>query len=85
MGIRQLERSIAKARLKDMGVEHVNKRMGFHMSNAKVSKLMKRKNGRKLLAKVRETDVPVWKRILYGDLAKMYMQEKKRPRRRTAR
>ena len=75
MGIRRFERSIAKARLAEMGVEHINKRFSFHMSNAKVRKLQKRRKGRSFLDKILAGDIPVWRRILYGDLAGMYMKE----------
>ena len=73
--MRRLKRSIAKARLAEMGADHINKKFSFHASNAKVRRLQKRRKGRQLLAKAREQEIPVWRRILYGDLAAMYKRE----------
>lgn len=54
MGIRSIERQIAKARLKAMGVGNVNKKM---------SAQRKDRDGR-------PTEPKLWIRVTYGDLAK---------------
>ena len=54
MGIRTIERQIAKARMKAMGVGNVNKKM----SAARRDEDGKRK------------ELPIWRRVLTGDLAK---------------
>ena len=54
MGIRSIERQIAKARLKAMGVGNANKKMGAQRKN---------KDGKPIEPKL-------WKRVLRGDLAK---------------
>ncbi|MBR4249926.1 MAG: hypothetical protein IKQ24_07230 [Verrucomicrobia bacterium] len=64
MSIRKHLRTIAKARMAAMGVERVNRKMGLHWSQHVVSVLMRRGNGRKLLAKMRAKKVPNWRRVI---------------------
>ncbi len=52
MGIRTLLRSIAKARLTELGADHINRKMSR-----------------------------AWKSVLYGDLAKEWVKEKRRKER----
>lgn len=84
MSIRKLERSIAKARLKEMGVERVNRKMGRYMNGSSERRIMRTRKGRKRFARFLESDMPVWRRVLWGDLAKQYLkmkqQQKKKQR-----
>lgn len=70
MSNRQLLRSVAKARLKAMGVEHVNDCLNVGMSHTKNQNLQRTKTGRALLAKLQKRYPPMWLRITVGDLAK---------------
>lgn len=70
MSIRKHLRTIAKARMAAMGVERVNRKMGAHWGQSEVRKLMRRGNGKKLLAKMRAEKVPNWRRVISGDLSK---------------
>ena len=80
MGMRKYKRSIAKARLAEMGVEHINRRMGAFIGNSTNRDKQKTRTGRFWLASTRKKP-PVWWRVLYGDLAKMYWNEKRRKER----
>lgn len=70
MSNRSLVRSIAKARLKAMGVPHVNKVMGLGLSHTRNRNMQRTSQGRKLLAKIQKEHVPVWRRVTSGSLAK---------------
>ena len=54
MGIRSIERQIAKARLKAMGVGNVNKKMSVQRKD---------RDGR-------PTEPKLWERVIRGDMAK---------------
>lgn len=70
MSQRSIVRSIAKARLKAMGIPHVNKIMGLGLTHTKNRNLQKTFVGRKLLDKIRENHISVWRRVTSGNLAK---------------
>ena len=79
MGMRKYRRSIAKARMKEMGLEHVNKNMGLGISRAKLREAF-RCMGKKSREELRKhmQEAPIWRRILTGDLAKQYWAAKRR-------
>lgn len=77
--IRTIERNMARNRMKDAGYDKVNRRMGMTAGNGRMQARAAerdwrgRKNSRKkfaVVAKIRESDPPIWKRILWGDLEK---------------
>lgn len=68
--MRKEMRAIAKARLKAMGVPHVNKVIGMGMSHTMHRNLQKTYSGRKKLAKIQRDHQPVWRRVTTGSLAK---------------
>lgn len=70
MSNRSAVRFIAKARLEAMGVPHVNEVMGLGMSHMAHRNLQKTFTGRKILDKIREKHIPLWRRVTNGDLAK---------------
>lgn len=70
MSNRSLVRSIAKARLKAMGVPHVNKVMGMGMSYTMNQNLQRTRRGRQKLMKIQKDHIPVWRRVTTGSLAK---------------
>ena len=72
MGMRKYERSVAKARLKAMGVGNVNRKMNgkIRMSHGQVRKLYRTKLGRKKIKLLARVGIANWRRVLYGDLSK---------------
>ena len=70
MGLRELQRSVAKARLKAMGVPHVNKVMGLGMSHTMNRNLQRTASGRARLAEIQKKHQPIWRRVTTGSLAK---------------
>lgn len=68
--MRKYLREIAKARLKAMGIEHVNKRFGMGMKNSQARKLQRTYAGRKRLDFIRSTKEPVWRAVIFGSMAK---------------
>ncbi len=93
MGMRKYQREVARNRLKAMGVGNVNKKMAgkARLSHGKVRKMMNTKLGRKQLNMLSKAGIQLWRRVLWGDLAKYgYMaqchpEELKRKKRRTIR
>ncbi len=83
MGMRKYYRSIAKARMAEMGIEHVNEKMGLHISRAKLREAF-RCMGKKNRAELRQDlrTKAIWRRVLFGDLAKKLNKEKQRKERR---
>lgn len=69
MSQRASVRRIAKARLHAMGVPHVNKVMGLGLSQSKNRKLQRTFAGRRLLKKLQDKHIPVWRRVTTGSLA----------------
>ncbi len=69
MSMRSFIRAIAKARLKAMGVPHVNKVMGLGMSHTSNQNMQRTNRGRKQLAKIQKQHQPVWRRVTSGSLA----------------
>ena len=69
MGLRKYERAIAKDRLLEMGVDRVNRKIGYSMKNSFNRKLHRTNKGKKKFARLTE-NLPLWKRVLWGDLAK---------------
>lgn len=73
--IRSIRRNIARNRMKDMGFDRVNRRMGIR-NGIKGNRLLRRqvRNGMKTpaardrLAGYLKAHPPVWKRVLEGDL-----------------
>lgn len=70
MSQRSLIRSIAKARLKAMGVPHVNKIMGLGMSHTMNQNLQRTYTGKRVLEKIHKQHEPIWRRVTSGRLAK---------------
>jgi len=71
--VRALKRNMARNLLKDLGADHVNKRM--HMSNGNMNrkqfrKLLKTKHGRRRWNAYSQEFFPLWKRVLIGDMSK---------------
>lgn len=83
MGMRKYYRTIAKARMAEMGMDHINKKMGLHISRAKLREAF-RCMGKKNRAELRQDlrTKPIWRRVLFGDMAKKLTEEKKRKERR---
>ena len=84
---RSIARNIARNRLIDAGYERPNKRMSMTAKGGRkhaqaVERYHKgRKNSRKRLAyiaKIREEDPQIWRRILYGDLSKKAIEISKK-------
>ena len=70
MGMRKYQRSVAKARLKAMGVK--TNRLGSKImpqGNA-LRKKMRNQRGRRYLEFLREQKPALWRRVMAGDLAK---------------
>lgn len=75
--IRSIKRNMARNRLKDMGYDKVNKRMGIRndlkgnrVSRVQIRNGMKTPASRDRLSKFLDEHPAVWKRVLVGDLAK---------------
>ncbi len=69
MSMRSFIRAIAKARLKAMGVPHINKVMGLGMAHTSNQNMQRTNRGRKQLAKIQKQHQPVWRRVTSGSLA----------------
>lgn len=69
MSQRAYVRAIAKARLKAMGVPHVNKVMGLGLSHTRNRNMQRTSQGRKQLAKIQKQHQSVWRRVTNGSLA----------------
>lgn len=69
MSQRATARTIAKARLKAMGVPHVNKVMGLGLSHTGNQNMQRTNQGRKQLAEIQKQHQPVWRRVTCGSLA----------------
>ena len=76
---RTIAREIAKNRLKDAGYDRVNKRIGMTAGGRREHEMEEKMHGSgtrpsrmkmAFLAKQREKNPQVWRRVLYGDLAK---------------
>lgn len=76
---RTIAREIARNRLKDAGYERVNKRIGMTTGGKREHEMEEKMHGsgtrpsrmkRAFLEKQREKNPQVWRRVLYGDLAK---------------
>ena len=70
MSQRSSVRQIAKARLKAMGVPHINDILGLGLRNSRNRRLQRTSQGRKLLAKIQREHQPVWRRVTSGSLAR---------------
>ena len=69
MSNRSSIRTIAKARLKAMGVPHVNKIMGMGLPHTRNQNMQRTSQGRKQLAGLQEIHQPVWRRVTTGSLS----------------
>ena len=72
--IRKMQREIARQRLMDAGYDRVNRRLDWR-------KTSQRKTSRRrasFLRKCLEQNPPVWRRILWGDLAKKAVEAEKK-------
>ena len=75
---RKIAREIARNRLKDAGYERVNKRIGMTAGGKREHEMEDKMHGnsrssarkRAWLSEMRKKNPPVWRRVLYGDLAK---------------
>lgn len=77
MGIRKYRRQIARECLEYLGMERINKRFGLQISRSKLReafRCMGRENRAKLWKALREK--PLWRRALWGDLARKYERER---------
>lgn len=70
MGMRKYYRSIAKGRLKCMGVKSNRLGSGIMPPNGEIRKKMRHPKGRAYLQMLREKKPAVWQRVIFGDLAK---------------
>lgn len=70
MSNRSSIRAIAKARLKAMGVPHVNKILGMNLSCAKARRYNRTRRGRERFEKLRSEHQPLWRRVTTGSLAR---------------
>lgn len=72
--LRKIKREIAKGRMRDMGLDHINLRMHIRKNDTLVKEcvlaLQKTKNGRRRLINIYAKNPPLWKRIIEGDLKK---------------
>ncbi len=86
MSMRSSIRAIAKARLKAMGVPHVNKVLRLGMSHTQTQNLQRTRQGRKRLSMIQKQHQPLWRRVTSGRLAKdgynaqMGIGKRRRPR-----
>lgn len=82
MGMRKYKRSIAKARLAEMGVDRINRKMGLGITKTQLKEAWRCMGKKKRAERWRELQTrPLWRRVLTGDLAKMYWNEKRRKER----
>ncbi len=70
MSMRSSIRVIAKARLKAMGVPHVNKVLCLGMCHTQEQNLQRTSQGRKMLSKIQKQHQPLWRRVTSGRLAR---------------
>lgn len=70
MSMRSSIRAIAEARLKAMGVPHVNKMLCLGMSHTQAQNLQRTSQGRKMLSKIQKQHQPLWRRVTSGRLAR---------------
>ena len=70
MGLRKYKRAIAKNRLDAMGVKsnYLGNRLMFQ--GGALRKKMKTAHGQRYLEYLRKKKMPIWRRVLEGDLAK---------------
>ena len=82
--IRTIERNMARSRMKDMGFDKINKQMHTpygpktYPSPKAFRRLQKTWKGRKLLASIREENMPLWKRILWGEYRESSVKAEKK-------
>ena len=74
MGMRKYERSVAKYRLDELGIE----KFGYGMPNSLNRRFHRTAQGKKRLAEYRKRKKPSWWSVLYGDLAKEFRKEMRR-------
>lgn len=70
MSMRSSIRAIAKARLKVIGVPHVNKVLCLGMCHTHAQNLQRTSQGRKTLSKIQKQHQPLWRRVTSGRLSK---------------
>ena len=70
MSMRSSIRAIAKARLRAMGVPHVNKVLYLGMSHTQEQNLQRTSQGCKMLSKIQKQHQPLWRRVTSGRLAR---------------
>ena len=72
MGLRKYKRDIARDLLNCMYVGKVNNHFGIPMKNSTNRKFQRTRKGRRILEKFWKIQMgmPLWKRVLYGDLKK---------------
>lgn len=70
MSTRSSIRFIAKERLHEMGFKHVNKSFGLGVSHTTNHNRQRTYTGRKLMEKIRGSRKPMWRRVIFGNLAK---------------
>ena len=67
--MRKYLRDIAKARLKAMGVQHVNHHFGNGMRSANEKGYRNSRTHRAAMARYRKLRMPLWREVLFGRLA----------------
>lgn len=80
--MRELYRSIARQRLKDMGVRRVNRHFGQGVAHSHERKVQKNPKRFAMELKARKLHPANWRRALWGDLAKLYRNQRNIRRRR---
>lgn len=66
---RAIKRSMAKARLRAMQVQRVNKHLGMGMCNSMNRRLHRTERNKLIFADLQKRHKPIWRRVLNGDLA----------------
>ena len=82
MGMRKYKRSVAKGRMAEMGIDHINRRFSYGMTGAMNRRLQRTNRNKMQLLSFREGKKPIWWNVLYGDLAQMYERQKNRRKKR---
>ena len=76
--MRELYRSIAKARLREMGIRQINRRFSSGFSHTAERKLQRRYPWIWVNALKRRQKTELWRRTIWGDVARMYERGKRR-------
>ena len=78
MGMRKYQRSVAKARLKALGVGNVNRKMAgrVRLGHGKARKMQRTMCNRVRLSEIKKAGIQNWRRVLWGELStEAYMRQ----------